>query len=48
MPTLETRAAKLFPDNTTLQRKWVSAVTYLRNGRGWILDKKVSRCQPTR
>ena len=35
---LAARADALYPDNPTLQEKWIAAVAYLRSRRLWILE----------
>ena len=43
------RAAKLYPDNADMQRKWLAAVHWMRSGDSsrWILDRAPAkwRCQ---
>ena len=35
---LAARAAALYPDNHTLQEKWIAAVAFLRSKGLWVLD----------
>lgn len=41
---LQARAARLFPNNVELQRKWIEAVEAVRKtNSGWLLEFKVPR-----
>ena len=38
---LQDAAARLWPDSPAMRDRWISAVRYLRDGRGWIADRVV-------
>lgn len=38
------RAKRLYPDNVTLQREWIRAVSVVRRTRkGWLLERELHR-----
>ena len=44
LKTLQTQAARLYPDSDYLQREWMRAVGIVsRSSGGWLLERKVMR-----
>jgi hypothetical protein len=43
-PSLQQRAARLWPDSPALQAEWLRAVEVVRStSKGWLLDRRINR-----